>query len=109
MNVPKYMKVKRQLRIRAKISGDDKRPRLAVFRSNQALSAQLVDDVKRVTIASVRVDGKNAAKAKELGQKIAAIAKEKGITTVVFDRGGFQYHGNIKQIADSAREGGLQF
>lgn len=80
---------------------------MAVFKSNVALYVQLIDDTKGVTILSAKSDGKSVAKATELGAQIAQLAKKKGITTVVFDRGGFRYHGVIKALADASREGGL--
>jgi large subunit ribosomal protein L18 len=95
------------------------RPRLSVFRSSKQIYAQLIDDVKGVTLASassmekpVREGGKTGANieaAKAVGRRIAERAKEKGIKDVVFDRGGYLYHGRIKALADAAREGGLNF
>jgi len=108
----KEKRVRRQVRIRAKISGTSERPRLAVFRSNRAISVQLIDDVKGRTLLSGTTRGMKGAQkenAKKLGQQIAADAKEKKITKVVFDRGGFSYTGNIAVLAEGAREGGLQF
>ncbi len=95
------------MRVRAKVSGTAKRPRLSVFRSNKALSVQLIDDEKQITIFSAQIHGKTMAKAKELGTTVAELAKKKGITTVVFDRNGYRYHGVIKALADAVREGGL--
>ncbi len=106
-NTKKAMRMKRKLRIRAKVNGTADRPRMAIFRSNTALYVQLIDDTKGTTILADRTDGKSMAKAKELGTRIAEAAKKKGITTVVFDRGGFRYHGVVKTLADAAREGGL--
>ncbi len=103
------MRLKRKLRIRAKIAGTATRPRFTVFRSNQKLSAQLIDDEKRETILAKSADGKNVKAARELGLAIAAAAKAKKIVTVVFDRSGYRYHGVIKATADAAREGGLKF
>lgn len=80
---------------------------MRVFRSNTGLYVQLIDDDKRVTVASSRVPGKTIAAAKLLGAAIAQIAKERKISSVVFDRGGYRYHGAIQAIADTAREGGL--
>lgn len=100
---------KRKLRVRAKVSGSAKRPRMAVFCSNHRLYVQLVDDEKRHTLVSGWIKGKNLAAGKALGSEIAKKAKEKGITTVVFDRGGFRYHGVVAALADAAREGGLKF
>jgi large subunit ribosomal protein L18 len=108
----KEKRVRRQVRIRAKISGTHERPRFSVFKSNRALSVQLIDDVKGVTLlaGSTRdMKGTLKEKAKILGVQIASKAKEKKITKVVFDRGGFSYTGIIATLADAAREGGLQF
>ncbi|MDO8594615.1 MAG: 50S ribosomal protein L18 [bacterium] len=104
---------RRHRRIRAKVSGTSTRPRLSVFRSNRALSAQLIDDEKAVTLAaasSLKAPGKNAAeKARAVGQAIALQAKGKQISSAVFDRGGYLYAGAIKALAEGAREGGLKF
>ncbi len=108
----------RKPRIRKKISGTEVRPRLVVFRSNQHLYAQLVDDVNGVTIASsstqvLNKDGEtlkaNRESATKVGKDIAAKALEKKIEAVVFDRSGYIYHGKIKALADGAREAGLKF
>ncbi len=107
MKTKKEQRMKRKLRIRAKVSGTQDRPRMAVFRSHKALYVQLIDDVAAKTLFSMKTQGTTVAKAKTLGAEVAAEAKKKGITTVVFDRGGFQYHGVIKALAESAREGGL--
>jgi large subunit ribosomal protein L18 len=80
-----------------------------VYRSNQGIYAQLIDDEKRVTLVGIRTNQKNSTGAKNLGADIAKKAKTLKITTVVFDRGGSVYHGTIKALADAAREGGLQF
>jgi len=106
-------------RIRKKIHGSPERPRLAVFRSQGHIYAQVIDDDQgRTLCAASSLDkelkakqkrGANVASAKEVGQLIAGRAKEKGIAAVVFDRGGFQYHGRIKALADAAREAGLKF
>lgn len=103
------MRLKRKLKIRAKIFGTPKRPRFTVFRSNRKLSAQLIDDEKRATLISKAVVGKNQKAAKNLGTAIAAEAKDKKITQVVFDRSGYRFHGVVKAVADAAREGGLKF
>lgn len=101
-------------RVRTKIHGTTERPRLSVFKSNKAIYAQLIDDLKGHTIAassSVEV-GKNTATvdaAKEVGKKIAEKAKSEGIDNIVFDRSGYIYHGRVKALADGAREGGLKF
>jgi len=106
-------------RIRKKISGSPERPRLAVFRSESHIYAQVIDDeIGKTLCAASTLDkelrekakrGANVASAKAVGLLIAARAKEKGVEKVVFDRGGFQYHGRIKALADAAREGGLRF
>jgi large subunit ribosomal protein L18 len=103
-------------RIRRKLSGTKERPRLAVFRSVAHIYAQVIDDVEGRTLASassVDKDGKtkggNVAAAKAIGKLVAERAKEKGVKAVVFDRGGYQYHGRIKALADAAREAGLEF
>ncbi len=103
----------RKNRIRAKISGDSARPRLAVFKSNKFIYAQLIDDTKGHTLASSDSksikSGTQIEKAKKVGESLAKIAKDKGIEKVVFDRGGFRYAGAIKELADGARSGGLTF
>lgn len=106
----------RHKRVRSKISGTAQRPRLNVFRSLNHIYAQLIDDEKGVTIAaasSVEKDfgmpGGNKAAARKVGQLIAKRAAEHGITEVVFDRGGYLYHGRVKELAEGAREGGLKF
>jgi large subunit ribosomal protein L18 len=103
-------------RIRRKVSGTQERPRLAVFRSLKSIYAQVIDDATGNTIVSASslekdagAKGANAAAAKAVGALIAKKAKDKGITRVVFDRGGYLYHGNIKALADAARENGLEF
>jgi len=100
-------------RVRARISGTAQKPRLVVFRSNKHIYAQLIDDVVGKTIAETSdfdvKEGKGVEKSKEVGKLIAQMAKAQKISKVVFDRGGFLYHGNIEAIADGAREGGLQF
>ena len=103
-------------RIRGKVTGTTQRPRLAVFRSLKHIYAQVIDDSTGQTIASASsrdkdssTKGANAAAAKAVGALIAKKAKDKGITQVVFDRGGYLYHGNIKALADAAREAGLEF
>jgi len=104
-------------RIRRKISGTTERPRLAVFRSLNHIYAQIIDDSNGVTLASASTNapswrgrtGGNMAAAKEIGREIAERAKEKGISRVVFDRGGYIYHGRVKSLAEAAREAGLEF
>jgi large subunit ribosomal protein L18 len=105
-------------RIRSRVRGSEERPRLAVYRSLNHIYAQVIDDRKGHTLvaaastdkkAGVGKNGGNVAGAKELGRIIAERAKEKGITKVVFDRGGYLYHGRIKALADAARAAGLEF
>jgi large subunit ribosomal protein L18 len=102
-------------RIRAKLSGTGERPRLSVFRSLNHIYAQVIDDQQGVTLASASTlalkmkTGGNIAAAKEIGKAVAEAATAKGIKKVVFDRGGFLYHGRIKAVADAAREAGLEF
>jgi large subunit ribosomal protein L18 len=103
-------------RIRKKISGTSQRPRLTVFRSTNHIYAQVIDDSKGVTLASAATtesafsnSGGNVAAAKEIGKLIAKRAKEKGIDRVVFDRGGYIYHGRVRSLAEAAREAGLEF
>src|SRR5438270_1978949 len=103
-------------RVRAKVSGTTERPRLAIFKSQKYIYAQVIDDAAGQTIASASskdsdsgAEGANAAAAKAVGALIAKRAKDKGITRVVFDRGGYLYHGNVKALADAARENGLEF
>lgn len=112
----KTQKERRHRRVRAKIQGTDERPRLCVFRSNKHIYAQIIDDEKGRTLVSASdlevKDSKKDKKtdlAQKVGQLIAQKAKEKKIKTVVFDRGGFRYHGRIKTLADEARKQGLQF
>ena len=110
------MRLKRHVRVRGKISGTPECPRLNVFRSNANIYAQIIDDVNGVTLVSANTlekgfDGAtgNAEAAKKVGLAIAERAKDKGITEVVFDRGGYVYHGRVAALAEGAREGGLQF
>lgn len=106
-------RARRHARLRGKIQGTEARPRLAVYRSNKALYAQLIDDAKGVTLASAHSQGVTGKTMTEqavmVGNAIARVAQEKNITTVVFDRGGFTYAGRIKALADAAREAGLIF
>jgi large subunit ribosomal protein L18 len=112
-------RIKRHARVRLNLSGTAERPRLNVFRSLDAIYAQVIDDVAGVTLVSAssidktlkaEMDGKNKTdQAKLVGKAIAERAKEKGITNVVFDRGGFRYFGRVKALADGAREAGLEF
>ena len=103
-------------RVRRKVSGTTERPRLAIFKSLKHIYAQVIDDASGKTMVSVSsmdkdssTKGANAAAAKAVGALIARKAKDKGITRVVFDRGGYLYHGNVKALADAAREAGLEF
>ena len=106
---------RRHIRIRKKVSGTAERPRLVVTRSNRHIVAQVIDDLKGHTLASASTldasvktaEGDKTAKAKLVGALIAERAKEAGISAVVFDRGGYQYHGRVAALADSAREAGL--
>ena len=108
---------KRHARVRTKLSGTEARPRLNVFRSNKHIYAQLIDDVNGVTLASastldkdVSLDSSsNLDAAVKIGELVAKRAVEKGISTVIFDRGGYLYHGRVKALADAARENGLEF
>ena len=110
---------RRQRRVRAKVSGSASRPRLNVFRSLKHIYAQVIDDDARVTLAAASTmdagyralgtSGGNVGAAKAVGTMIAERAKAAGVTRVVFDRGGFQYHGRVKELAEAAREGGLDF
>ncbi len=109
-------RLKRHTRVRSKISGTAQRPRLDVFRSNCNIYAQLIDDENGVTLAAAAsnekdfgISGGNKEGARKVGQLIAARAAEKGITEVVFDRGGYIYHGRVQELAEGAREGGLKF
>lgn len=108
----KELRDRRHARVRAKIKGAASRPRLAVFRSNRFVSAQLIDDSKGQTIAASHgrdFKGKQMLQAKEVGEAIAKSAKASGITTIVFDRAGYRYAGQVKALADALRAGGLIF
>ena len=107
---------RRHRRVRRHISGTAERPRLVVFRSNRGIEAQLVDDLEGRTLASANwlglkkgFKGSKTEQAAEVGKLLAQNAKKAGIETVVFDRGGYLYHGRVKALADGAREGGLRF
>jgi large subunit ribosomal protein L18 len=109
-------RLRRHRRVRGKVSGTAERPRLAVFRSNRGVFAQLVDDRAGRTLASAgwttlpgSFSGDKQAQAREVGRALAAAATSAGIETVVFDRGGYLYHGRVKALAEGAREGGLRF
>ena len=112
----KVERVRRHKRVRNKISGTAERPRLCVYRSNTNLYAQIIDDVQGNTLVqvstldkSIKVKHANKEAAKEVGTLIAKKAAEKNIKEVVFDRGGYIYHGVVKELAEAAREGGLEF
>ena len=117
MNTKLEQRQKIRYRIRKKIGGTSQKPRLSVFRSNTALYLQLIDDEsgKTITAASTKdkdiaaQTGNKSEKAKQAGAAIARKASELGVTAVVFDRGGYLYHGRVKAAAEGAREGGLQF
>ena len=109
-------RLKRHKRVRAKISGTAARPRLAVYRSNAHINAQIIDDVAGVTLVCASThekgfegNGGNKEAARFVGKTIAERAMAKGITEVVFDRGGYLYHGRVSELAEGAREGGLKF
>jgi large subunit ribosomal protein L18 len=108
-------RLRRHRRVRGKVAGTAERPRLVVFRSNKGVSAQLVDDVAGKTLAGASwvalktFKGTKTEQAAEVGKLVAAAAKKAGVETVVFDRGGYLYHGRVKALADGAREGGLKF
>ena len=109
-------RLKRHKRVRGKISGTPERPRLAVYRSNAHISAQIIDDVNGVTLVSANTYEKsfegttsNKEAARKVGNTLAKRALEKGISAVVFDRGGYIYHGRVSELAEGAREGGLKF
>ena len=98
-------------RIRAKVAGTAARPRLSVFRSNKHIYAQVIDDATGTTLAAASTResgaGSGVEASKEVGKRVAERAKEAGVERAVFDRGGYRYHGNVKALADGAREGGL--
>jgi large subunit ribosomal protein L18 len=110
-------RARRQFRVRKRIQGTTERPRLAVFRSSKHIVVQVIDDSRGHTLAAAStvepdvrgVDGTKSDRSVKVGQLIAQRAKEAGVSTVVFDRGGFQYSGRIAKLADAAREGGLEF
>ena len=112
----KFERTRRHIRVRTKISGTAECPRLCMYRSNTGIYAQIIDDVKGTTLVSastldkeIKTKHANIEEAKEVGALIAKRAKDKKITNVVFDRSGYQYHGVVKALAESAREGGLEF
>jgi ribosomal protein L18, bacterial type len=109
-------RLRRHRRVRGKISGTAERPRLGVFRSSKHIHAQIIDDVNGVTLCAASTvekdftgNGGNKEAAREIGKILAKRAQEKGIAEVVFDRGGYLFHGRVKELADGAREGGLNF
>jgi large subunit ribosomal protein L18 len=111
----RHARARRHRRVRGKVFGTAERPRLVVFRSNRGIEAQLVDDLESKTLAAPSwlqlkgVKGTKTDKAAEVGKLLAQNAKKAGVETVVFDRGGYLYHGRVKALADAAREGGLRF
>ena len=112
----KMERTRRHIRVRRKISGTSERPRLCVYRSNANIYAQIIDDVAGNTLVQastldkeIKIKHANKEAAKELGTLIAKRAADKKIKTVVFDRGGYIYHGVVKELAEAAREGGLEF
>ena len=112
----KAQRAKRHARVRGKISGTAERPRLSVFRSENHIYAQIIDDVAQNTLCSASTvekgfegNGGNVEAAKKVGAKVAERALQKGIEEVVFDRGGYIYHGRVQALAEGAREGGLKF
>jgi large subunit ribosomal protein L18 len=109
-------RLRRHRRVRGKVKGTAERPRLVIFRSNRGITAQLVDDLSGKTLASsswlalkASFKGDKSEQATEVGKLLAASAKQAGVQSCVFDRGGYLYHGRVKALADGAREGGLQF
>ena len=109
-------RVRRHRRVRKRVVGTAERPRLAVFRSNAGIEAQLIDDLAGNTLAAASslqlkktFKGNKTAQAAEVGKTLAEAAKNAGLDSVVFDRGGYLYHGRVKALADAAREGGLKF
>lgn len=110
----KAARSRRHRRVRVRVSGSPERPRLSVYRSLRHIYAQLIDDVAGRTLAAastleLKTGGKDVEAARAVGRALATKAREAGITRVVFDRGGFLYHGRIKALADAAREAGLEF
>ena len=110
----RQLRERRRRRVRGKVAGTAERPRLAVFRSNRGIFAQIVDDATGKTLAgaswvTVKTAGNKTDQAREVGKALAAAATKAGVEAVVFDRGGYLYHGRVKALADGAREGGLKF
>ena len=114
-NPKAVQRAKIRRRIRSKITGTTERPRLSVFRSNNHIYAQVIDDLAGHTLASASTyesdaeSGSRTDQAKAVGQRVAERAKGAGVDTVVFDRGGYRYHGRVRAVAEGAREGGLKF
>jgi large subunit ribosomal protein L18 len=114
-NTKPQARLRRRRRVRAKVRGTAERPRLSVFRSNRGIQAQLIDDVKGHTLAAVSWTEDElkslarAEQAKKAGELLAERGKAAGVESVVFDRGGYRFHGRVKALADGAREGGLRF
>lgn len=116
---PRELRLRRHLRVRKRVAGTTERPRLAVFRSNMHIYAQIIDDTAGRTLASASTVDKQLAgtlsgktkteKARAIGQAVAERARSAGVTKVVFDRGGFKYHGRVQALAEAAREAGLSF
>jgi large subunit ribosomal protein L18 len=115
VNAKPQARLRRRRRVRAKVRGTAERPRLSVFRSNRGVQAQLIDDVKGHTLAAVSWTEDElkslarAEQAKKAGELLAERGKAAGVESVVFDRGGYRFHGRVKALADGAREGGLKF
>ncbi|HEX7123516.1 MAG TPA: 50S ribosomal protein L18 [Gemmatimonadaceae bacterium] len=115
LGIPKNKAERRQrrhLRVRKRVAGSSERPRLVVYRSLKHITAQLVDDTGGRTLLTVTdqgITGTKTQRAAEVGKRVAAKAKEAGVSKIVFDRAGYRYHGRVKALADGAREGGLEF
>ena len=115
ITTPEQRRLKRRRRVRAKVRGTAERPRISIFRSNRGTSAQLIDDVAGQTLASVLWHDSALSKesgvdrSRKAGELLAERAKKAGVESVVFDRGGYRYHGHVRAFAEGAREGGLQF
>ncbi|HTT93168.1 MAG TPA: 50S ribosomal protein L18 [Solirubrobacterales bacterium] len=115
VQTPQQRRLRRRRRVRARVTGTAERPRLSVYRSNKGIFAQLIDDRAGHTVAAVNwiepeLKGLSASdQAKKAGELLAERGKAAGVETCVFDRGGYQYHGRVKALAEGAREGGLQF
>lgn len=109
----KLNRIRRHGRVTARMSGTNSRPRIAVFKSNQYIYAQAIDDVSNKTLLSASdmeiKSGKKSAKAGQVGEQLAMEMKKKGLTEAVFDRGGFKFHGRVKAVAEGLRKGGIKF